>query len=99
VAASEETKIKKDKKDAAELKFSLMIIVPSIFYTITRLVAFTATSSLNIYQLIGVNPGFYRTFIIWLNLFVTAFYFGMNLFIYLTFNNKFRSHFRKILQF
>jgi hypothetical protein len=80
----------------AEKSFTLMILISSIFYTISCIIWFAYTLMVQIFRLRGdiMNPIF--IYVSFSASSTTMTYFASNLFIYLTFNRNFRSCFKKM---
>jgi hypothetical protein len=100
--SAKETSIKKnngkDQNESAELNFTLMILVASVLFSVTRLFQFINIGSFMIFQQLGITSPFsqYISFLSWLSAIV---YYGSNIFNYFHFNKVFRGCFREIFHF
>jgi hypothetical protein len=86
----------KNRTRPASRKFTTMFLMASIFYSISRLLNLINISTNQIYQLNGITSNQFTFYFSPLTSLITLFYFGTNLFTYLTFNKIFRECFRKI---
>jgi hypothetical protein len=88
----------KDQNESAELNFTLMILVSSVFFSATRLFQFINIGSFMIFQQLGIISPL-SPYIAFSSYISVIFYYGSNLFTYLFFNKVFRGCFKEIFYF
>jgi hypothetical protein len=93
-------KNEESKRNSADKKFTMMIIISSLFYSVTRFALFISIFYSQLLQLIRVNSsltGTIGSMLSYLAYLLTIIYFGSNFFIYISFNKMFRMSLKKIL--
>jgi hypothetical protein len=85
----------KDQNNSAEINFIMMILVASVFYSVTRLFFFLNNGTFLLLQQLGINTPL-TSYLSFLSFFSAIVYYGSNLFIYIFFNKMFKACFREI---